>query len=206
MTYFIGIAGTHSTGKSTFLATLKQRATERGITVETIADTATRCQSAGFKVLLDHTFESTLWILCSVIRAELEAALRADLVLVDRPVPDALGYLEAALEMTGRVISEKERAYLYELTKLHTPRYSLLFKTELDTSIPLGEGRDTNFEFRASAGNWISRTLETLGVQALDPHDPSAAMAVDSILSTIIESQGGNVVDNGRQAQPVRNT
>lgn len=189
MTYLIGIAGTHSTGKSTFLAEVRQRAAERGITVVTIADTATRCQSAGFKVLMDHTFESTLWILCSVIRAELEAALRADLVLVDRPVPDALGYLEAALEMTGRVISENERAYLYDLTKLHTPRYSLLFKTELDVSIPLGEGRDTNLEFRASAGNWISRTLENLDVQALDPRDPSGTVAIDSILTKIIESK-----------------
>jgi len=189
MAYFIGITGTHSTGKSTFVANLKQRATERGITVATISDTATKCQDAGFKVLTDHTFESTLWILCSVIRAELEAALLADLVLVDRPVPDALGYLEAALEMTGRVISEKERAYLYGLAASHTQRYSLLFKTELDTSIPLGEDRDTNIEFRESAGKWISRTLDTLEIQALDPRDPGNIIAVNAVLSAISGSK-----------------
>lgn len=189
MAYLIGITGTHSTGKSTFVTELKQRATERGLTVETIADTATKCQSAGFKVLLEHTFESTLWILCSVVRSELEAALKADIVIVDRPVPDALGYLEAALEMTGRRISDNEHEYLYTLTKLHTSRYDLLFKTELDASIPLGEGRDSNVEFRESAGKWISRTLETLGVPALDPRAADNAMVIDAALSAIVKSK-----------------
>ena len=189
MTYLIGITGTHSTGKSTFVEELKQLAAERGISVETIADTATKCQSAGFKVLLEHTFESTLWILCSVIRAELEAALKADLVIVDRPVPDALGYLEAALEMTGRAISNAEREYLYTLMTLHTSRYNLLFKTELDASIPLGEGRDQNHEFRENAGKWISRTLETLGVQALNPRGPETVSTIDAVLSAIVMSK-----------------
>ncbi len=189
MTHFIGITGTHSTGKSTFLAAMRERATNRGIKVGTIADTATRCQEAGFKVLAEHTFESTLWILCSVIRAELEAALTVDLVLVDRPVPDALGYLEAALEMSGRTVSEHERAYLYKIAELHTPRYSLLFKTELDISIPLGEGRDTNAEYRASAGKWISRTIEHFGVTTLDPQAPESMAAVDAVLSRILEKR-----------------
>lgn len=192
MAYLIGITGTHSTGKSTFVEELKLRAAERGIVVETIADTATKCQSAGFRVLLEHTFESTLWILCSVIRAELEAALKADLVIVDRPVPDALGYLEAALEMTERTISHAEREYLYTLMELHTPRYNLLFKTELDSSIPLGEGRDQNLEFRENADKWISRTLETLGVQALDPRAPETASAIDAVFSAIVESKPNN--------------
>ena len=115
--------------------------------------------------------------------------MHADLVLVDRPVPDALGYLEAALEMTGRVVSEKERKYLYELAKMHTSRYALLFKTELDTSIPLGEGRDTNLEFRTSAGNWISHALTTIGFKALNPNEPSGALAIEKILSAIVESK-----------------
>lgn len=191
MAYFIGVAGTHSTGKSTFIDELKARAMERGITVEIISDLASRCQHLGFKILLDHTFESTLWIICSVIRAELEAELKADLVLVDRPVPDALGYLEAALETKGRSITEEQREYLYGLARSHTPRYSLLFKTELDASIPLGEGRDTNEEYRVSAGKCISRALDTLKVQALNPLDADVGIAIDRVLSAIIHKKLG---------------
>lgn len=189
MAYFIGIAGTHSTGKSSFIVDLKKRATDQGIVVKSIADTATNCRDAGFKILRDHTFESTLWIMCSVIRAELHAALNADLVLVDRPVPDALGYLEAALAATGRSIDPAQREYLYKLAEMHMPRYSLLFKTELDASIPLGPDRDPDLQFRASAGQWISHALATLNVSTRNPEDEGAAEAVERILAVISQSK-----------------
>lgn len=190
MTCFIGIAGTHSTGKSTFVASLKEKAESMGITVKSVADKATDCRSVGFGILRAHTFESTLWIMSSVIRGELEAGLNTDLVIVDRPVPDALGYLEAALEMTGRTITEIERNYLYRLAEMHVPRYSLLLNTKLDQSIPLGEGRDQDAEFRVGAGRWIAKVLATLNCTPSDPHDATTAGAVDSILAKILESKG----------------
>lgn len=140
MTYYIGIAGTHSTGKTTFLSELKQLGEESGIKVEYISDTATKCQNMGFPILSDHTFESTLWIITSVIKSELEAGLNADLVLVDRPVPDAIGYLNAALKAQNRSISVEQKEYLYGIVEQHSRRYNLLLKTELDESIPLGKG------------------------------------------------------------------
>lgn len=186
MVYFIGVAGTHSTGKSTFVSKIKDQAEALGIKVETIADTATNCRDAGFGILRDHSFESTLWIMCSVIRAELQAALKADLVLVDRPVPDALGYLEAALESTGRSIEPSQREYLYKLVEMHMPRYTLLFKTELDASIPLGEGRDPDMEFRSTADRCISQVLESMAAPTRRSVDSSAADAVGRIIDMIV--------------------
>ncbi|QBF26043.1 hypothetical protein EXN22_10150 [Pseudomonas tructae] len=185
MAYFLGIAGTHSTGKSTFIETVESQAKARGISVLKISDTATKCQKSGFPILEEHTFESTLWILVSVIKAELEAELNAELVLVDRPVLDALGYLEAALKATGRRISTEERNYLYGLARFHTDRYTLLLKTKLDETIPLGEGRDPNMEFRRSAGLEIDQVFKHLDVPALDPHTESTQERIQSIFDKI---------------------
>lgn len=185
MALFIGVTGTHSTGKSTFISELERQAVAQGIRVSTIADTATRCQDKGFKILLEHSFESTLWIIASVICAELEAALSAELILVDRPVSDALGYLEAALEMSDRRISPDQKEYLYKLVALHMNQYSLLFKTELDPTIPLGEGRDKNLEYRSKVDERISSTLKALNVKTVNPQADNYRMAVEAIFAEI---------------------
>ena len=182
MTLFVGIAGTHSTGKTSFVQAVLKQAGTCGISVAVVSDTATKCREAGFPILRDHTFESTLWIMTSVIKAELEAALRASLVLVDRPVPDALGYLEAALSATGRTISEQQRAYLYGLAEHHAKRYSMVFKTQLDESIPLGEDRDPDLDFRRDAGRHIDAVLTRLGISCLDPNADVAQERIRSIL------------------------
>jgi len=185
MAYFLGIAGTHSTGKSTFIDEIEKQAKAKGILVRRISDTATRCQEAGFPILLNHTFESTLWIIVSVIKAELEAELGADLVLVDRPVPDALGYLEAALKATGRSITTEERNYLYGVTRLHLSRYALLLKTKLDETIPIGEGRDPNMEFRRSVDFEIDEVFNQLGVSRVGPYESTTQSRIEKLLELI---------------------
>lgn len=185
MTQFVGIAGTHSTGKTSFVHDVLKQAQKRGISVEVVSDTATRCRDAGFPILRAHTFESTLWIMTSVIKAELEAGLKASLVLVDRPVPDALGYLEAALSATGRTISEEQRAYLYGLAEHHAKRYSLLLRTQLDESIPLGPDRDRDLDFRRDAGRHIDAALIRLGTHSLDPYSDAAQARILSILNQL---------------------
>lgn len=181
MTLLIGIAGTHSTGKSTFVQDIRTQAEAHGISVAVVSDTATKCHEVGFPILKDHTFESTLWIMTSVIKAELEVGIRADLVLVDRPVPDALGYLEAALLATNRSISEEQRSYLYGLAKYHAQCYSLILKTQLDESIALGEGRDQDIKFRRDAGRQIDAALTRLGINSLDPQSVAAQEQIRSM-------------------------
>lgn len=182
MTIFVGIAGTHSTGKTSFVQHVLKQAEKCSVSVEVVSDTATKCRDAGFPILRDHTFESTLWIMTSVIKAELEAGLKASLVLVDRPVPDALGYLEAALSATSRTITEQQRAYLYGLAEHHAKRYSLLLKTQLDESISLGPDRDSDLDFRRDADRRIDSALSRLGIHCLDPNSDVAQERIRSIL------------------------
>lgn len=185
MTKYIGITGTHSTGKSTFVESITEIALARGLRVGTVGDKASECADLGFGILKNHTFQSTLWIMATVIRDEQFNSLDADLVVVDRPVSDAIGYLEAALAATDRTISDEQLKYLYELARLHTPRYDLLFKTVLDESIALGPDRDPDLHFRRSVDVRMDEVLSTLGVTPLDPsnddHLAQALAFVDSL-------------------------
>lgn len=190
MPKFIAFTGTHSTGKSTFVDHLTAIAEKRGLRVGKVKDNAAECAKAGFPILRDHTFNSTLWIMATVIREEQYEGLAADLVIVDRPVSDAIGYLEAALVATGRDMAPKDRDYLYALAKLHAPRYDLLFKTVLDESVPLGPGRDPDLAYRKDVDLHIGAALSKLGVPLLDPRsdeDMAQALALIASIPKIIK-------------------
>src|SRR5262245_9243849 len=141
--------GAHSTGKTTFMRQAEGELRAFDHQVTHVPDLGLECRSAGFGILRDHTFASTLWIMTTGIKAELEAELTADVILVDRAVPDALAYLEAALETQSRCVSCGERKYLYDLARMHAARYSLLIRTTVDTSIAVAVGRDPDMSFRA---------------------------------------------------------
>ncbi|WP_155258272.1 AAA family ATPase, partial [Bradyrhizobium japonicum] len=96
----IAITGTHPSGKSTFLQSLEQELNDMGLRIHRIGDFAPRAQGLGFPILTQHTYESTLWIMAECLRCEAEASLQNDVILVDRPVIDALGYLHAALQVS----------------------------------------------------------------------------------------------------------
>lgn len=197
MPKFIAFTGTHSTGKSTFVDSLTNIAEKRGIRVGKVKDNASECAEAGFPILRDHTFSSTLWIMATVIREEQHEGLAADLVIVDRPVSDAIGYLEAALAVTGRNLASEDRDYLYALAKLHAPRYDLLFKTVLDESLPLGPDRDPDLAYRKDVDSRISAALFKLGVQPLNPlktEDMGQALElIDSIARGINQDRRSDV-------------
>ncbi|QYA05764.1 AAA family ATPase [Rhizobium sp. B21/90] len=151
----VGIAGTHSTGKSTFLEGLNRRLSDRGIRTGRVGDLAKAARHRGFPILTAHNFESTLWIMAEGMKQEAEAALVNDVILVDRPVFDALGYLHAALEISGRSLPEGKLEELRVIAEAHAVDYDLLIMTELDPTIRLGEGRDGNQDFRVAAGEHI---------------------------------------------------
>ncbi|MBD2036996.1 AAA family ATPase [Leptolyngbya sp. FACHB-321] len=166
MTIKIGIAGTHSTGKSTFIEDLECELQNLGYRVGRVNDLATEAQKLGFPILSEHTFSSTLWIMSRGITLELEASLNADIVLVDRPVPDALGYLLAALKMRHEKISDWERKYLFDLASYHAKTYLLLFKTKINPNLPIGQNkpRDHNSEFRILAAEKIDSVFDELQI------------------------------------------
>jgi hypothetical protein len=160
----IGVAGTHSTGKTTVLNFVADRLGEAGFSTKRVSDLASAARDAGFPILRDHTFASTLWIMTRGISEELAAALHCDVVLVDRPVPDALGYLFAALTHRGEIISEGEMGYLHALTKLHANTYDALFKTHPDPALGIADDklRDRDSRFRVLAADGINFAFSKL--------------------------------------------
>lgn len=155
----IGVAGTHSTGKSSFLEALAPVLQQLGLSATTIGGLAERAKALGFPILADHNFDSTLWIMAEGMRQEAEASLRCNVILVDRPVPDALGYLSAALEVSRRKEEPRRIEELRAIARAHTGDYDVLIVTSLDPSVPLGAGRDRNAELRDAAAKHIDTLI-----------------------------------------------
>lgn len=145
----IAISGAHSTGKTTFLDAL--RAAIQPIVLPTVAKLAPEAREHGFPILKNHTFESTLWLMVTGIKRELELRLKNPVVLVDRPVMEAYAYLNAALKADGRAITDHQERYLEGLARLHAPTYDVVIKTVVDPTQPIVsriEKRDHDEKFR----------------------------------------------------------
>ena len=151
----LGVAGTHSTGKSTFLEGLEKALTPLGLRVTTVKSLATAARDAGFPILQEQTFETALWIMSEGIRLETEASLSSDVVLVDRAIFDAIGYLKAALAISNREFDTTRLEMLEDIANSYARDYDFLVLTELDKTIPLGDRRDPNVNFRILAGEKI---------------------------------------------------
>lgn len=176
----IAVAGTHSTGKTTFLRRLEDELARRGFSPRYVHDSAVNARDLGFPILRDHTFESTAWIMAEAIRLETVASLSADVILVDRPLPDALGYLVAALEVTGRSLTPGRLERLEAICTGWMGEYDLTFVTQLDRDIPIGPGCDDDHEFRIAAGLAVSSILSRVAPHAkvLGAQDADDALAL----------------------------
>lgn len=163
----VAVMGTHSTGKTTFLTQLANELRRHRIRVATVADLGGDALKAGLPILYDHTWASTTWIITRGISNELEAWLNADVVLVDRGVPDALGYYEAALKRRGEEPDPSHLKNLEELVVGHSRHYDFVLRTVLDPEIPLGDNkpRDTDMEFRVLAGQSIEAVMHRLEIR-----------------------------------------
>jgi AAA domain len=158
--YRIAVAGTHSTGKSTFLGVLRNEFEARGVVARYVHDSAAKARELGFPILSEHTFESTAWLVAHAIELETEATLMAEVILIDRPVPDALGYLLAALEHTDRELAPGRLDRLEAICRAWSAEYDLVFLTVLDPNMPLGEGRDDDAIFRRLAGAKVASVVD----------------------------------------------
>lgn len=181
----VGIAGTHSTGKSTFLEQLDSVLSAEGIAIGRVGDLAKAARDRGFPILTDHNFESTLWIMAEGMRQEAEAALSSEVILVDRPVFDALGYLYAAVEISGRSLPDRQLDELRSIAVAHAGDYDVLVMTKLDPAISLGEGRDKNHEFRVAAGEKIRAIAEEAALQPVILTSSNGDEVLDQVLETV---------------------
>lgn len=162
----IGIAGSHSTGKTSFLSELKLRLENTGVQAELVHSSAATAKSKGFPILRNHTFESTLWMIASCIQQEAEASLTANVILVDRPVFDALAYFHAALELTGRQLPQEKLQSLHEIVRAYSQSYNMVFVTKLDHDVPLGPGRDQDMVYRSAVARHLIELTPDVAPQA----------------------------------------
>ncbi|MGT2445920.1 AAA family ATPase (plasmid) [Ensifer adhaerens] len=193
----VGIAGTHSTGKSTFLERLDAHLSADGVRTGRVSDLAKAARDRGFPILTQHNFESTLWIMAEGMRQEAEAALASEVILVDRPVFDALGYLYAALEISGRSLPDRQLEELRAIAVAHAGDYDLLVMTELDPTISLGEGRDGNQEFRVAAGSKIRAIAEDAALESVILTSANG----DAVLERVLESVRRRLAKSARVAR-----
>lgn len=162
----IAISGAHSTGKSTFLAHLAHELRRDGFEVASVADLGEQAQQLGLPILYNHTYVSTLWIITRGISNEVATWAHADILLVDRAVPDALGYYLAALAYRDEQPDPDVLAYLRALVIRHSTHYDLIYRTTLDRSIPVGSNkpRDENRRYRQLADHHVGQVLDELGI------------------------------------------
>lgn len=162
----IAITGTHSTGKSTLFANVARKFRDQGYKVTRVGDLAVEARAKGFPILRDHTFASTLWIMTRGISLELEACISSDIVLVDRPVSDALGYLVAALNYRHQALTPFEKEYLERLAEQHSRTYHCMFKTCIDPSKPIdnAKSRDMDTVFRSQVDAALDSILSDLKI------------------------------------------
>jgi hypothetical protein len=191
----VAVLGTHSTGKSTFLARLAHDLRREQVQVATVADLGEQAQRIGLPILRNHTWASTLWIITRGISNELESWLHGDVVLVDRAVPDALGYYRAALAYRGEQPDPDVQVRLEALVRDYSTSYDLLYRTTLDPDIPLGDGepRDPDQSFRALADHHVGAVLHDLGLPhqllPVDGHDHALHDALDFIRGRLSETE-----------------
>ncbi|MDF2374479.1 MAG: AAA family ATPase [Rhizobiaceae bacterium] len=163
----IGIGGSHSTGKTSFLNSLEAGLEHSRLRIHRIGNLAKNARDLGFPILTEHTYESTLWIMSEGMRLEAEATLKSDVILIDRPVFDAVGYYEAALQISGRKGSARDLQEVRAIAFAHFGAYDLVFGTELDPTVALGENRDENENFRYAAATQIKAFLDEIPHGAL---------------------------------------
>lgn len=172
---------------------LEQELSGRGFAPGYVHDSAVSARELGFPILRDHTFESTAWIMAEAIRLETVASLTADVILIDRPVPDALGYLVAALDVTGRTLEPSRLKCLEAMSAAWVNEYDLIFMTKLDASIPIGPGRDNDEQFRVAAGLAIASLLTRIAPSRVIVRAEGADDALKIAIDTAERHQSGGV-------------
>ncbi|WP_037606714.1 hypothetical protein [Streptacidiphilus rugosus] len=111
---------------------------------------------------------------------ELEAALSAEVVLVDRAALDPFAYWLAAAELRRELLPSAEVDRLRDLVTLHCRGYSLILATVLDEEVPLGDHRDRDPLLRREVDRVTHQELATLCLRhqrlTSDPGDQDTAI------------------------------
>ena len=164
----IAISGTHSTGKTTTLRCACDRLRSAGLSVDIVPEMSSHCP---LPIARAQTIESTLWIVLSMIRCEIERSAICDVLLVDRPVADAFAYLVAAQAARDAQPERPSPTYrsLVALIRHWSPTYRCVFRTCALPGLRIEDDgrRDLDENFRASVEAIMPRVDRRLGQHVL---------------------------------------
>ncbi len=147
----IAIIGSHGCGKTALAFSLCTELQKRGHAVELVVEMARR---SPFPINEATSEPGQLWILHRHITAELEASLRADVVVCDRSVLDNYAYY---CHKFGR------RSYLDELVTEWIKTYTLLVKVPIVNEWLIDDGvRSIDRRFQAEIDHLVERLIEEL--------------------------------------------
>ncbi|MCC5574458.1 AAA family ATPase [Microtetraspora sp. AC03309] len=189
----LGLAGAHSTGKTTLARRIEMEIRATGLTVARTGGLAKRAAELGFPKMARHTAASTEWIIASGAAATLEAELHADIVIVDRTAYDALAYYLAALHHRGEVAAPDELDRLVTLARLHAHRQALIMATVLDPAArftpPTGKDSDyPDTAFRSAVDQHLHQLLKDHHLNYVPVGRLDHAKAVQTAVTTVMES------------------
>jgi hypothetical protein len=135
-----------------------------------------------------------LWIASRGISDEIASEYLSHIVLVDRPVVDAWGYLQA----TSETINRSGSAYrtLETLIRTWMPSYAMVFSTVLDPAIPIDgtKGRDMDEGYRRRVAEHIRRAYKHFSIDTIDLTSGSVTdigSKIDEFLSKRTQEQMG---------------
>jgi hypothetical protein len=189
----IAVAGTHSTGKTIFLTRLRHLLETAGYHVASVGDLAGAARDHGFPILREQTVTSTLWIMTMGIAAELSAGRRADVVLVDRPITDALAYHAAAHAWRGEPVDPAAAAFLTDLARHHAASYQLIYRAVLDPTMGIKDDghRDLDPDYRLLVDRAITTVHTRLDIATVPLRSVDHTTAVRHALQLACRSTSG---------------
>lgn len=188
MKLFVGVAGTHSTGKTTFCNELRQKLETHDIVVAMIPSFGKLAVELKIPLLHNHTYESTMWFIDKTIEAQDNTPHNSNVILVDRPVIDAFAYWKAAVEHRKHPVCEIELKKVHDVVKQQTPLYNYLLATELDHTIPIAANRNNDQDFRISVDSHLKDLLQR--------HGPNHRILSSSNRSAVLNGLINNILND----------
>jgi hypothetical protein len=167
---YLGVAGTHHSGKTTIARRIEMELRGAGYSVARTSGIAKAAAGLGFPKMTAHTAASTEWIVASTAAAARAAGLQAEVVLVDRTPLDAIAYYRAALRRRGHDFDPRELRRLTAMATAASDLCLLHLVSVLDPAVPF--------------------SAEAEPRHAPDYYDPAFRMLVDDELRAVIDVVG----------------
>lgn len=147
----IAIIGTHSTGKTTLVAKLKERLSKMGIDTPILSELSRSCP---FNINQKTSFEAQSWIQKQHIILENQVEHNGRIFICDRATLDNFAYFERAVKDRDISVWEIRAAS-------HMNTYDFVFKTvKLDVAAEYDGTRAIEEDFRQDIDNRINALIQ----------------------------------------------